>query len=87
MESAEKLRLRLQELGEQRLTPLDMLPEGNLPERVISLLIDGIPDNIPPAIAAQLSDIIRQVNELEARDLNHSADLKKSFPGVTPLSV
>jgi len=69
MESAEKLRLRLQELGEQRLTPLDMLPEGNLPERVISLLIDGIPDNIPPAIAAQLSDIIRQVNELEARDL------------------
>ncbi len=69
MESAEKLRLRLQELGEQRLTPLDMLPEGNLPERVISLLIDGIPENIPPAIAAQLSDIIRQVNELEAGDL------------------
>ncbi len=69
MESAEKLRLRLQELGEQRLTPLDMLPEGNLPERVISLLIDGIPENIPSVIAARLSDIIRQVNELETRDL------------------
>ena len=69
MESAEKLRLRLQELGELRLTPLDMLPEGNLPERVISLLIDGIPENVSPAIAAQFSDIVRQVNELETREL------------------
>ncbi len=69
MESAEKLRLQLQELGERRLTPLDLLPEGNLPERVISLLIDGIPDSIPPAIAGRFSDIVRQVNELETNDL------------------
>jgi len=69
MGSAEKLQQRLHELGEQRLTPLDMLPEGNLAERVISLLFDGVPEEAPSAISSQFADVIRNLTELQTKNL------------------
>lgn len=70
MASVPKLRQCLQELGEQRVAPLDLLPGGNLPEQVISLLLNGIPRDTPPAIAAQFSALIRQVSRFATSDLN-----------------
>jgi hypothetical protein len=70
MASVPKLRQCLQELGEQRVAPLDFLPGGNLSERVISLLLDGIPRDTPPAIAAEFSRLIRQVSKFATADLN-----------------
>lgn len=69
MGSVDKLQQRLHELGEQRLTPLDMLPEGNPAERVISLLFDGIPGEASSAISFQFADVIRNLTELQTRDL------------------
>jgi len=60
----------LQELRKQRVAPLDFLPGENLSERVISLLLEGIPGDAPPALAAEFSDLVRQVSRFSTADLN-----------------
>ncbi|HHD64020.1 MAG TPA: YvcK family protein [Desulfobulbaceae bacterium] len=70
MASVQRLQQCLQDLSEQRVAPLDFLPDGNLAERVISLLLDGIPDDTPPAIAALFTDLIRQVSKSATTELN-----------------
>lgn len=69
MTPGEKLQQRLQELTELRFAPLDILPEGNLPERMLSLLFDGVPAHVPTAISRKFVDIICHINELKTSSL------------------
>ncbi len=69
MVTTEDLQQKLQGLTEQRLAPLDILPDGTLAERVISLFFDGAPGEAPPAIATQFSDVVRYVNHLQTDHL------------------
>jgi len=69
MGSVDKLQQCLHELGEKKLSPLDMLSEGNLAERVISLLFDGVPEEAPATISSQFADVIRNLTELQTKDL------------------
>ena len=59
----------LSALGEQRLTPLDVLPEGNPLERIISLLFDGVPEEAPTEIRAQFSGVISRLTEVKTSGL------------------
>jgi len=69
MKGSPSLQKSLQSLYSQDLKPLDLLAGGNPAERVISLLIDGVPEHLPPAITAKLAESIRQIGRMESDDL------------------
>lgn len=69
MVPVEKLQQQIQGLTEQRLTPLDFLPDGSLAERIICLLSDGTPEDAPSSIVSQCSELIRQIKELRTDNL------------------
>ena len=69
MTSIEKLRQQLQGLTARNISPLDVLPEGNMAERVISLLIDGIPAGTSRRLSAQFSSLVENVRDVNTKDI------------------
>ena len=65
MSLAQELQQSIEELINQRVAPLDFLPNGNLAERLISLVLDGIPSEVPSSVAAPFTSCIRQLHNVD----------------------
>lgn len=65
MSPAQGLQQSVEGLINQRVAPLDFLPDGNLAERLISLVLDGLPSDMPPGVAAPFTSCIRQLHNLD----------------------
>lgn len=65
MSSIQGLQQSVQELIDQRVAPFDFLPNGNLAERLISLVLDGMPFDIPPSLAPSFVSCIQRLQELD----------------------
>lgn len=68
MASIETLRQQLQGVTLREMSALDVLPEGNMAERVISLLIDGIPAGTSRTLSAQFSTLVDSIREVDSED-------------------
>jgi len=68
MESARTLEQSIEDITGKWVAPLDLLPDGNLAERLISLTLGGIPDQVPPSIQALLKNCLEQIDSVPSRD-------------------
>jgi uncharacterized cofD-like protein len=66
--SVEEMQQRLEEVTARKVAALDVLPEGNVEERVISLLIGGIPAGTSRAISARFAALIESIREVDSND-------------------
>ena len=69
MESAPNLEQAVLTLSGKRFAPLDLLPDGNLAERLISLSLGGIPDHVPPSLQSLLGNCLDQINAVPLEDI------------------
>ncbi len=65
MSPAQGLQHSIEELKNQRVAPFDFLPDGNLAERLISLVLDGVPPEVPAAVTGSLSSCIQQLHTMD----------------------
>ena len=68
MSSVRGLQQSVQELIDQRVAPFDFLPRGNLAERLISLVLDGVPSDIPPSLASPFLSCIQRLQEMDTTE-------------------
>ena len=65
MSPVQGLQQSIEELIHQRVAPLDFLPNGNLAERLISLVLDGVPSGMPSAVATPFTTCIQRLQEVD----------------------
>lgn len=59
----------LDRMAETHLGPLDLLPHNDLPEKVIDLILSGVPAGFGQA-TADLTELTQAISEVDTRDLN-----------------
>ena len=69
MDSARRIEQSIVDVTGKWVAPLDLLPEGNLAERLIGLRLGGIPEHIPPAIQSLFQNCLEQIDAAPVDDL------------------
>lgn len=68
MISIDKLRQQLEVITARDMSALDVIPEGNIAEKVISLLVDGNPEGISRALSARFSSLVESIRDIDSKD-------------------
>lgn len=68
MDSARRIEQSIVDVTGKWVAPLDLLPDGNLAERLITLSLGGIPRQIPPSIRTLFQSCLDQIDSRSAYD-------------------
>jgi len=60
----------LKRIDRKALSPLDLLPHTDIDEKLVELVLSGVPDGVPPETAAELEQIRGELTRETVSDLN-----------------
>ncbi len=60
----------LERIDRKALSPLDLLPHTDIHEKLVELVLSGVPDGVPPETAAELEQIRGELSREPVSDLN-----------------
>jgi len=69
MDAARRIEQSIVDVTGKWVAPLDLLPDGNLAERLIALHLGGIPEQIPQAIRSLFQSCLEQIDASPVDDL------------------
>lgn len=63
------VRQKIEQIREIRLSPLDLLPQQDLREKLVSLLLSGVPEGASPTAKSHLMDLRRELKSNNVEDV------------------